>query len=147
MATQIPNSMKGRLLGDNAQISTAVDLEADTLKFMLLTSSHTINIDTDVFIDDVSANEVSASGTYSAGGLSVTPTATTDDTNDLGQLDATDMSATSATITAAYGILYKDTGTPATSPIICEYDFGGDVSSTAGTFTVTVNSSGLIRLA
>jgi len=150
MASYIPNSMKGRLVGDNAQISTAVDLEADTIKGMLLTSSHTPDIDAEVFIDDVSANEVGTSGTYTTGagnGFTITPTSSTDDTNDLGKWDAVDPSATGATITARYLVLYKWTGTAGTSPIIAVIDFGSDQTSTAGTFAVTFNASGILTLA
>ena len=151
MATTIPNTLKGRLLGDNSAspdpISTAIDLEADTFKMMLLTSSHTISADNDVFIDDVSANEVSGTG-YTAGGLAIVPVATTNDSGDSpasrGILDAPDVNITTATVTARYAIFYKDTGTPGTSPIVVEYDFGSDKTSTAGTFTIQVNSSGLL---
>lgn len=146
MATLVVNSLKGRLLGDTAQISTAINFATDTFKFMLLTSSHTTDIDTQVFIDDVSANEVSASGSYSAGGATLTLTSSTDDTNDRGALDATDVSFTSATIAARYAVLYKDTGTPGTSPIIAIYDFGSTITSTGGTFAITIHASGLLTL-
>lgn len=147
MANYIPNSFLGRQMGDSAQISTAIDLGSDTIKLMLLTSSHTPDIDAEVFIDDVSANEVGASGTYSAGGGTLTVTASTDDTNDKGVFDATDISFTSATITARYAIIYKDTGTPATSPIICGIDFSTDKASTAGTFAIAFDSNGILNLA
>lgn len=146
MASIIPNTFKGRILGDANEVSTAIDLENDTIKLMLLTSSHTPNADTDVFIDDVSANEVSASGTYSAGGATLTVTSSTDDTDDEGVFDATDVSFTSATITARYAVIYKDTGTPSTSPIVCEIDFGSDQSSTAGTFTISFAAEGIINI-
>ena len=147
MASLLVNSFKGRLMGDNAQIGTAIDLEADTIKAMFLTSSHTTDIDAHVFIDDVSANEVSASGSYSAGGITLTPTSTTDDTNDLGQWDAADFSATTFTGTVRYIAIYKDTGTPGTSPIIGIWDLGANTSASAGTFSVTVHANGLVRLA
>lgn len=134
-------------MGDSSIISTAINLQSDTVKLMLLTSSHTPNVDSDEFIDDVSANEVSASGTYSAGGGTLTKSSSTDDTNNVGVFDASDVSFTSATITARYAIVYKDTGTPSTSPIIAEYDFGTDKSSTAGTFAITIHASGLLTLA
>lgn len=146
MATVIPNALLGRFAGDTAQISTAINLATDSFKIMLLTSSHTPDIDADVFIDDVSANEVAASGDYSAGGFAVTITGSTDDTNDLGKTDGSDTTLTGATITARYGILYKDTGTPSTSPILVEYDFGSNKSSTAGDFVVTVNAAGLFTI-
>ena len=113
---------------------------------MLLTSSYTPDIDADVFIDDVSANEISASGSYSAGGVTLTVTSSTDDTNDLGAFDAADVAITSATITARYAVIYKDTGTASTSPILCVLDFGADKTSTEGTFTVAFNASGIITL-
>lgn len=146
MASLIPNTFKARILGDAAEISTAIDLEQDTIKMMLLTSSHTPNADTDVFIDDVSANEVAASGTYSAGGATLTVTCTTDDTDDEGVFDATDVSFTSATITARYAVIYKDTGTPGTSPIICEIDFGSNQTSTLGTFAVSFAAEGILNI-
>lgn len=146
MASYVPNAFKGRLLGDTAQISTAVNLATDTIKLMLLTSSHTPDADAEVFIDDVSANEVGASGTYSAGGVTLTWTGSTDDTDDEGVGDATDVSITSATITARYGVVYKDTGTPGASPIICVIDFGSDQTSTAGTFAITFASEGILNL-
>lgn len=146
MASYIPNAFKGRLMGDTAQISAAINLATDTIKLMLLTSSHTPDIDAEVFIDDVSANEVSASGTYSAGGATLTWTGSTDDTDDEGVGDATDISFTSATITARYAPIYKSTGTPSTSPIICVIDFGSVQTSTAGTFAITFNAEGILNL-
>lgn len=146
MASYVPNSFKGRLMGDTAQIGTAVNLASDTVKLMLLTSSHTPNEDADVFISDISANEVSASGTYSAGGATLTKSSSTDDTDNEGVFDATDVSFTSATITARYAAIYKDTGTPATSPVICVIDFGSNQSSTDGTFTVTFAAEGILNL-
>lgn len=146
MASVIPNSFKGRLMGDTAQIATAINLATDTIKLMLVTSSYTPDVDADVFIDDVSANEVGASGTYSAGGITLTITGSTDDTDNEGVMDAADASVTSATITARYGVVYKDTGTPATSPIIAVIDFGSNQTSTAGTFALAFAAEGILNL-
>lgn len=146
MASIIPNSFKGRLMGDTAQISTAINLAADTIKLMLVTSSYTPDADADVFIDDVSANEVAASGSYSAGGATLTVAGSTDDTDDEGVFDATDVSFTNATITARYAVIYKDTGTPSTSPIICVIDFGSNQISTLGTFAITFAAEGILNL-
>ena len=146
MASVIPNSFKGRLMGDTTQIATAINLATDTIKLMLVTSSYTPDIDADVFIDDVSANEVANSGTYSAGGITLTITGSTDDTDNEGVMDATDASVTSATITARYGVIYKDSGTPATSPIIAVIDFGSNQTSTAGTFALAFAAEGILNL-
>ena len=153
MASQIPNAFKGRLMGDTAQIATAINLATDTIKIMLVAASTwTPNIDTDVFIDDGTANdaksnEVAASGTYSAGGATLTMTGSTDDTDDEGVFDATDVSWTSATITARYAVVYKSTGVDTTSPIIAIIDFGSDQTSTVGTFLITFAAEGIINLA
>lgn len=146
MASYVPNAFKGRLMGDTATIGTAINLASDTVKLMLLTSSHTPNEDSDNFISGVSANEVAASGTYSAGGVALTKSSSTDNTDNEGVFDATDVSITAATISARYAAIYKDTGTPATSPIICVIDFGSTITSTGGTFTIPFNSEGILNL-
>ena len=145
MASDTYNSFLGRILGDAAVVSTAIDLEQDTIKLSLHSSSYTPDIDADEFYDDVD-NEVSASGTYSAGGATLTVASSTDDTDDEGVFDATDVSFTSATITARYAIIYKSTGTASTSPLVCYIDFGSDQTSTAGTFAITFNSEGILNL-
>jgi hypothetical protein len=139
-------------MGDTAQISTAVNLATDTIKLMLVAAgTWTPSADADVFIDDGTANdaksnEVAASGTYSAGGATLTITGSTDDTDDEGVFDATDVSFTSATITARYAVVYKSTGVDATSPIIAVIDFGSNQTSTAGTFAITFASEGILNL-
>jgi len=150
MASYLTNAFKGRLLGDNAQISTAIDLEADTLKLMLLTSSHIPDIDAEVFAGNISANEISSSGTYTAGfgnRMALTVTSSTDDIDDEGVMDAVDVSITSATITARYAPIIKEGASDAASPIGPVIDFGSDQISTAGTFTITFAAEGILNLA
>ena len=149
MASSVTNSYKGRALGDNAQISTAIDLEANTIRLMLLTSSHTPNDDTDVFISQVNSNEISTTGNYTAGlsgGAVLAVTCTTDDATNDGIFDATDVVFTSATITCQYAVIYKDTGNASTSPIVCTIDFLSNQSTTGGTFTIVFSSTGIINL-
>ena len=124
----------------------AIDLENDTIKVMLLTSSYTADIDADAFIDDVSANEISGTG-YTAGGQVLAgKTTTQDNTDDEGVFDATDLNWSTSTITARYGVLYKDTGTPSTSPLIAYIDFGENKTSVSGTFGITWNAEGIINI-
>ena len=78
-------------------------------------------------------NEVTASGSYSAGGgalTNVTPTST----STTAFTDFADLSFTSATITAYGAMIYNDTA--AGDPSVCILDFGGAKTSTAGTFTI-----------
>lgn len=142
MASVIPNNAKELLLGGG------FDLDTDTLKVMLCTSSYTPNIDTDDFITDASGAEVSGTG-YTAGGATLSGASITqDNTNDLAYLDATDTSWTVSTITnARYAVIYKDTGVAATSPILAVIDFGSNKSSSGDTFLITWSSSGILSLA
>jgi hypothetical protein len=78
-------------------------------------------------------NEVANSGTYSAGGgtlTNVTPTST----STTAFTDFADLSFTSATITAYGAMIYNDTA--AGDPSVCILDFAGAKTSTAGTFTI-----------
>lgn len=145
MASAVFNSFKGRILGDDAVVGTAINLKTDTIKMDLASSSWTPDIDADEFYDDVD-NEVAASGTYSAGGATLTTSLSTDDTDDEGVFDATDVSFTSATITARYARIYKSTGTASTSPLVLYIDFGSNQTSTAGTFAVTFAAEGILNL-
>ena len=145
MVSSVFNAIKGRLLGDAAEIAAAVDFESDTVKLSLHTSTLIPSLDNDVHFDDVD-NEVAASGTYAAGGGTLTVASSIDDVDDEGVLDATDISFTSATITARFAIIYKDSGTAATSPLLCWIDFSTDQTSTAGTFTVSFAAEGIVNL-
>jgi hypothetical protein len=95
-----------------------------------------------------SSNEVANSGSYSAGGGTLTNvTPTTSGTTAF--TDFADLSFTSATITAYGALIYNDTA--AGNPTVCVLDFGGAKTSTAGTFTIIFPaadaSNAIIRIA
>jgi hypothetical protein len=138
LSTLIPNSFKKYLL-DQA-------LSGADLYVMLLTSSHSTNIDTQEFIDDVSGNEITGTG-YTAGGVQVAGVVTSqDNTNNEGVLDSNDLSWTSSTFTARYAVLYDNTGTPSTSRIWAIFDLGSDRTVDGGTFLAQIAAEGLINL-
>lgn len=139
MADVIYNSVKKDLLDG------AIDFANDTIKLALVTSSYTPNQDTHNFFDDIT-NEVVGAGYTADGATIANPANTQDDTDNEGVFDGDDVTWTSSTITAAGGILYKSTGTDSTSPLIAFLDFGGDIVSDNGTFTVTVNAEGLLNI-
>ena len=94
------------------------------------------------------SGEVSASGTYSAGGgalTNVTPTSS----GTTAFTDFADLSFTSATITAYGAMIYNDSA--AGDPSVCILDFGGAKTSTNGTFTIIFptadSTSAIIRIA
>lgn len=122
-----------------------IDLDTDTIKMALTTSSYTPNQDTHDFFDDVT-NEVTGTG-YTAGGASLaSKTVTQDDTNNRAVFDAADVTWATSTITARYGVIYKSTGTASTSPLIALIDFGVNVVTVASTFQVTFNVDGILKL-
>lgn len=130
MANAVYNSVKKKVIdGSN------INVTSDTIKVALCTSSYTPNIDTHVFFSDIT-NEVTGTA-YVAGGATITtPTVTVDTANDRAYFDADDTTWASSTITARYGIIYKATGSAATSPLIGYLDFGSDKSTTGDTFYI-----------
>jgi len=93
-------------------------------------------------------NEVGDSGTYAAGGGTLTNvTPTTSGTTAF--TDFADLSFTSATITARGALIYNDTA--AGDPSVIVLDFGADKTSTAGTFSILFPtadaSNAIIRIA
>jgi hypothetical protein len=116
----------------------------DTFKIALYSSSATLSASTTAYSD---TNEVSDSGTYSAGGGSLTAvTPTTSGTTAL--CDFSNISFTSATITARGALIYNSS---ASNKAVVVLDFGGDKTSTSGTFTIAFPaadaSNAILRLA
>jgi len=127
-------------------LNKEVDFDSDTIKVALLTSSYTPNQDTHDYFNDVSANEVTGTG-YTAGGNTLaSKTATYDSGTNVIVLDAADVTWASSTITARYAVVYDSTGTASTSALIGYVDFGSDQSSTNGNFTITWDSTGIVRI-
>lgn len=115
-----------------------INCASDTFKCLLVTSSYTASKAHDKR-DDVT-NEVAGTG-YSAGGNAASCTvAAVDNTNNDLEITFSITSWTSATITARGAVIYKSRGGAASSDeLVCFIDFGSDVISTDGTFSVTVN--------
>jgi hypothetical protein len=123
-----------------------IDLLADTIKVMLLDSGYTPNIDTDEFKDDVDGDQISGTG-YTAGGQALASKVTTVNTSsDNVKFDAADTVWTTATFTARYAVIYKDTGVAGTSALIAYIDFGTDKSAAGSDFEIEWNSAGIFTL-
>lgn len=105
----------------------------DVFKLALYSSAATLDATTTAY---TSSNEVANSGTYAAGGGSLTNvTPTTTGTTAFTDFD--DISFTSATINARGALIYNSTPTHTyTNPSVVVLDFGGDKISTSGTFTI-----------
>jgi alpha-L-fucosidase len=120
----------------------------DTFKLALYSSAATLSASTTAY---TTSNEVAASGSYSAGGGTLTNISpTTSGTTAFTDFD--DISFTAATINARGALIYNTTPTHTyTNPAVVVLDFGGDKISTAGTFTIqfpTASASdAIIRIA
>tara|TARA_R110001632_G_scaffold101855_3_gene209801 strand:+ start:480 stop:929 length:450 start_codon:yes stop_codon:yes gene_type:complete len=121
----------------------------DTFKLALYDNSAAFTAAT---TDYTATNEVGNSGTYTAGGGSLTNvTPTSSGTTAL--TDFSDLTFTSATITARGALIYNTTagaGTGTTNSVVV-LDFGSDKSSTAGDFQIVFPtadaSNAIIRIA
>lgn len=132
MASGVYNRFKANLM--NKQ----VDLEADTVKVALYTSSHSFTAGDNVY---TVTNEISGTG-YTGGGAALASKAVTQAA--ITKFDAADTAWTSSSFTAAHAVIYDDTH--ATNDLICSIDFGGNQTVTSGTFTIQWHSDGILTL-
>ena len=121
----------------------------DTFKLALNTNSAAFTATTTAY---TTSNEVSASGSYSAGGGTLTTvTPTTSGTTAF--CDFADLTFTSATITARGALIYNTTtgSGSGTTNTVAVLDFGADKTSTAGDFQISFPtadaSNAIIRIA
>lgn len=129
MASLIYNSCIEDLSNNN------IDFGADTFKILLVTSSYTPDKDTHDKRNDVT-NEVTGTG-YTAGGAASACTVTKDVANDKVTLGFAAVNWSSSTITAAGAVIYKSRGGASSADELVAYiDFGGNVSSAGGTFSI-----------
>jgi hypothetical protein len=120
------NSFKTEILTGTHNFTAST---GHTFKLALYTSSATLNKSTTAYS---ATNEVADSGTYSAGGASLTSSTPTLST-DTAVCDFADVSFTSATITARGALIYNSS---ASNKAVCVLDFGSDQTSTASTFSI-----------
>ena len=126
------------------------DIDNDTINLALYTNSVTLNGNTTAYS---ATNEVGNSGTYAAGGITLTsPTiglTATSVTASTAFVDFANASFTSATISAQAALIYNRSSS-ATNAAIAVLDFGAVKTSTNGTFTIAFptndKDSAILRL-
>ena len=116
----------------------------NSFKLALYTSSATMGATTTAY----STSQESSGTNYTAGGSALTninPTSS----GTTAFTDFADLTFGTATITARGCMIYNDTA--AGDPTVAVFDFGGDKTSTAGSFTITFPtadaSNAIIRIA
>jgi hypothetical protein len=123
----MPTSFKVQILQGVHNFSTG---SGQTFKLAMYDNSASFTAATTAY---TTTNEVAASGSYVAGGgtlTKVTPTSS----GTTAFTDFADISFTTATITAFGAMIYNDTATG--NPAVAILDFGGAKTSTSGTFTI-----------
>jgi hypothetical protein len=135
-------SFKKELMTGTHNFTTST---GDVFKLALYTNTASFTATTTAY---TATNEVANSGSYSAGGGSLTNvTPTTSGTTAL--TDFADLAFTTATITARGALIYNSSA--AGNPTVCVLDFGADKTSTSGTFTIQFPtadaSNAIIRIA
>ena len=119
-----------------------------TFKLALFTSSATLGAST---TDYATTNEVSGTGYTAGGGTLTNVTPTTSGTTAF--TDFSDLTFSTATITANGALIYNTTtgGGSSTTDAVIVLAFGGDKTSTAGDFTIQFPtadaSNAIIRIA
>ena len=117
----------------------SIDFDTDTFRVLLTTSGYTEDKDAHDFRNDAT-NEVVGAG-YTAGGTTCADTVTKDTANDKVTITLGSVSWSSSTITARGCVYYKSRGGASSADEIVAYnDFGGDVSTTGGTFSVAAST-------
>jgi hypothetical protein len=111
------------------------DLEADTIKIALYTSSATLGAATTAYS---ATNEISGTG-YTAGGETLT-TATVATSGTTAYVDFDNPEWTTATFTARGALIYNDTTAGDNS--VAVLDFGGDFTVSSGTFRIVFPAAG-----
>ena len=117
----------------------AIDSDADTFKAMLVTSTYTANKGTHAKRSDIT-NEVTGTG-YTAGGVTCACTPALNTTAHTMVLTFAAVSWTSSTITARGMVIYKSRGGASSADELVGYlDFGSNISSAGGTFSVAAST-------
>lgn len=136
ITTAICNSFKQEIL-------QGIHQAADVYKIALFTSSATLDKSTTAYS---TTNEVVGTG-YTAGGATLSGF-TVSASGDTAYIDwTTDPTWASSTITARGAMIYNSSRS---NKAVAVYDFGSDITDTAGTFTVTLPAAGataVVRIA
>lgn len=139
MASVIYNSFKKKIQDGS------IDLDSDNIYLALVDSNYTPDQDSHTFFSSITG-ELSGTG-YTAGGtILANKSVVQDNTNNLAYFTSDNVvfSAINAGTIAGL-VLYKSTGSAATSPLLCYIDIS-DTATNGGNVTVVVNSGGWLKL-
>jgi preprotein translocase subunit YajC len=113
-----------------------------TLKGAFMATTYTQDKETHQFFADVSSSVASGTTVRTIAGLDVR----VDTANNRIEIDFADPTETPVTASTNQFMLYMDTGTAATSPLIVNGALSATLSPVGGTLTLTVNAEGLAAI-
>src|SRR6478609_1683013 len=128
-------------------LTNPIDWNTDTIKVSLHRAAYTPNVANQQFFANVT-NEVSGTN-YTAGGKILTGI-TVQNANGLASVFASNpvwAASGSGFADARYAVLYKDTGTPATSPLVGYMDFVSDKGNDVGDLEINWAPAGVFTQA
>jgi hypothetical protein len=135
------NTFKSELLGAVHDFDSG---SGQVFKLSLYQSNAVLNASTTIY---TSSNEVSATGTYTAGGGALQNQLVSLDTG-VAIVDFADLSFTGVTLSALGALIYNSS---AANKSVCVLDFGAVKTATSGTFTIQfpafTSSSAILRIA
>ena len=135
-------AVTAHVYGNAAKHTDGDSYLANDIRVALLTSAYTPAQATDEFWSAIVANEVAGTG-YTANGLALAGK-TANQAGNVIKLIANNAVWSASTITARYAVVYDRTpASDATRPLIAYVDFGANVISTNGNFTITWDANGI----
>lgn len=127
--------------------ANTIDFDTDTFKIGLVTATYTPNIDTDAFWSTPVANELASGSGYTTGGATLgSPSLELVGASNLVDWKGANPSWTfTSAVEFRYAVVYKSTGTSATSPLIFYVD-AGETLKVNGGWTLEWAAAGLLSV-
>lgn len=127
--------------------TAVVDFNTDTIKLMLLKSTYTPNYTGDTYMASLTTYQITTGTAYVDGGVTLASKSVTTSGSFAIFRSGTISIAQDASgfATARWGVIYKSTGSQATSPAIAVVDLGSDRANTAGPLLIYWTSDKIIK--
>lgn len=124
-----------------AFMNKELDWDTDNFSALLLDNTHTLDLNGDEFVSDISADEI-AGGSYARVALSGK---SIDVGTGVVKLLADDIIFASMTASnVMYMVVFRDTGSDATAKLICVVEFDAAINPSAQGVTFNLSTDGLI---
>lgn len=104
---------------------SSIITDAASYKILIVSTSYTFNRFNQTWLSDITG-EVTGTN-YTAGGKAILPTYVRSTANDNWAVTWPEVTWPSSAITGAGAIIYRNTGTPSTSPLLAYNNFDGSV--------------------